>query len=89
MDLLKKIWPMSFKNNDSVQNLVIGVVIYAVAAIIAGLILGVSGLVAGLMPEMLGKLIGLVLGAIGSLIDLYCVGGIVFKFLAYFKVIGE
>lgn len=85
MDFLKKFWPMSFKNNDSVSNLVIGVIVYVVVAILAGVVIALAGLITGWIP-VVGAILGILLGAVGTVIELYTIAGIVFKFLAYFKV---
>ncbi|MBO5952840.1 MAG: hypothetical protein J6Q53_01735 [Oscillospiraceae bacterium] len=78
MDTLKKIFPLSFKNTDSVANLVIGILIYLVGDIIAGAIIG-------LLAKL--PLIGIVFGLIGSLVGLYCLAGIVILVLVYLKVL--
>lgn len=88
MDFLKKFWPMSFKKNDSVSNLVIGVIIYVVVAIIAGLVIGLAGLLTGWIP-VAGPILGILLSVIGTLLEVYTVAGIVFKFLAYFNVLKD
>ena len=80
MDFLKKFWPLSFKNNDSVANLVIGVIIYVVINSIAGVLLPV---VANFLPLMLAWPFKIV----GTLIGIYATAGIVLKFLAYFNVL--
>lgn len=86
MDFLKKFWPASFKNNDSVANLIIGVIVYIVIAIIAGLLIWVAGFLTSWIP-VAGTILGYLLSALGSLVELYTVAGIVFKFLAYFNVL--
>ena len=79
---------MSFKNNDSVSNLVIGVIVYVVVAIVAGLVIGLASLITGWIP-VAGAVIGILLSAIGSLVEVYITAGIVFKFLAYFNVLKD
>ena len=79
---------MSFKKNDSVSNLVIGVIVYVVVAIVAGLLIGLAGLITGWIP-VAGAVIGILLRAIGSLVEVYIIAGIVFKFLAYFNVLKD
>jgi hypothetical protein len=88
MDFLKNFWPMSFKKNDSVSNLVIGVIVYVVVGIIAGLIIGLAGLLTGWIP-VVGPVLGIILSAIGTLVEVYTVAGIVIKFLAYFNVLKD
>ncbi len=85
MDFLKKFWPFSFKNNDCVKNLVIGVILYVVAAIVAGVIIGISAVLLAPLGAV-GAIISIPLSLIGYVIELYVTAGIVFKFLAYFKV---
>ncbi|MBQ2945348.1 MAG: hypothetical protein IJD95_02135 [Clostridia bacterium] len=85
MDTLKKIFPLSFKYVGDVKNLVIGVIIYVVAGIIAGAVIGIAGLLTGI--PVLGAILALVLRVLGSLVDLYVTAGIVIEFLVHFKVI--
>ena len=82
MDILKKIFPLSWKFTGSVANLIIGVLVYLVIGIIGGVALGIVGLIP--LP-----LLGTLLGLVGALIDLYVVGGIVIMFLAHFKVLKD
>lgn len=82
MDVLKKIFPLSWKFTGSVANLVIGVLVYLVVGIIGGVAIGIVGLIP--LP-----LLGTILGLVGGLIDLYVVGGIVIMFLAHFKVLKD
>ena len=82
MDILKKLFPLSFKMTGSVSNLVIGAIIYVVVGIVGGAALGLIGL---LQLPLLGALLGIV----GAVIDLYVVGGIVVMFLYHFKVLKD
>lgn len=82
MDILKKLFPLSFKMTGSVANLVIGVILYLVIGIIGGAALAIVGLIP--LP-----LLGTLLGIVGALIDLYVVGGIVVMFLSHFKVLKD
>ena len=86
MDFIKRFWPATFKNNDSVANLIVSVIIYVVMGIVAGLIIALAGWITGWIP-VLGSLIGVILQALGYIVELYITAGIVFKFLAYFKVL--
>lgn len=85
MDTLKKIFPLSFKYVGDVKNLVIGVILYVVAGIIAGAVIGIAVLLTGI--PVLGAILALVLRVLGSLVDLYVTAGIVIEFLVHFKVI--
>ena len=86
MDLISKIWPATFKNNDCVKKLVVSVIIYVVLGIIAGLLIALAGLATGWIP-VIGPVTGVILKALGAIVEIYVTAGIVFKFLAYFKVI--
>lgn len=79
MDTLKKIFPHAFKvKPEDVSSLVISILIYAV--------LGIAG---GLVITLLSHLpiISIICGALGSLVDLYAIAGIVIAILVYAKVI--
>lgn len=80
MDILKKIFPLSFRFTGSVANLVIGVLIYAVAAAVLGVALGLLGQL---------PLMKLVADLTSSLVGIYCTGGIVIMFLYHFNVLKD
>ncbi len=88
MELLKKLFPFSFKKSEDVANLVISIIIYAVIGLVAGAIIGVSPMLVNWIP-VVGAILGWVLGIIGSIVDLYIVAGIVLKILVYTKVIKD
>ncbi len=77
MDILKKIWPFSFREKKDVAALVITVILHVVADIVIGVLLG---LLAGV------PVVGFIFSLVGSLLGLYITAGIVFTFLHYFKV---
>ncbi len=78
MDILKKIFPLSFKFTQDVANLIIGIIIYVVGGAVAGVLIGVlSHLV----------IVGPIIAIVGSLVDIYCVAGIVIQVLAFTKVL--
>lgn len=85
MDMLKKFFPYSFGAKD-VTALVIKIIVYVVAMVIGGLLLGLIGLISGWIP-VLGAIIGWILGAIGTVIEVYCVIGIVLAILDYLKLL--
>ena len=60
MDILKKLFPLSFKMTGSVANLIIGTIIYLVAEIIVGVVLGLLGAipVVGVIVSLVGAQIG-------------------------------
>ena len=84
MDLLKKLFPISWKYKSEAKDLVIGIIIYLVAGIIGGVLLGVAGLFTGI--PVLGAILGILLRAIGALLDIYVVAGIVIEVLLFAKV---
>lgn len=85
MDALKKIFPYSFGAKDT-GAFVIKIIVYIVATIIGSVLLGLTGAITGWIP-VVGTLVGIILGAIGTLIDVYCVAGIVILVLVYLKVL--
>ncbi len=77
MDMLKKFFPLSFGVKD-LGNLIVKVLIYLVVGIIAGFAIGI---LAGI------PVINLLTGILGTLVDLYCVVGIIVAILDYLKVL--
>ena len=88
MDALRKIFPLSFKKMDSVASLVIGILIYIVAAAIAGIAIWIATMIVGWVPGIGGLLAGLI-GAVGGIIGLYAFVGIVLQILFYCKVLKD
>ena len=86
MEALKKFFPLSYRNNDSILNLVIGCLIYVVVAIVAGLLISLAGLLIGWIP-VLGPILGWVSGIVGWVVEVYVIAGIVIRILSFFKVI--
>lgn len=80
MDILKKLFPLSFKFTGSVANIVIGIIIYVVVGIIGSVAIFLTGIIP--VP-----FVGLLCSILGVIVDLYVVGGIVLLFLSHFKVI--
>ena len=80
MDLLKKLFPISFRCVNEVSNLVIGIIIYAVAGIIGCALIALTGLIN--LP-----LLGVILKLLGGLLDIYVTAGIVIAVLVDCKVI--
>jgi hypothetical protein len=80
MDVLKKIFPLSFRFTGSVSNLVIGVIIYVVASAVLGVALGFMSQLA---------LLKLVADLTSSLVGVYTTGGIVIMFLYHFHVLKD
>ena len=80
MDILKKIFPLSFRFTGSVSNLVIGVIIYLAVSAVLGVLLGFVGQL---------PLMKLVADLTSSLAGLYSTGGIVIMFLYHFNVLKD
>lgn len=80
MDILKKLFPLSWKFTGSVANLIIGVLVYLVVDIVLGVAISLLSSI---------PVVGIIISLIGSLIGLYTVGGIVVMFLAHFKVLKD
>lgn len=78
MNMLKKLFPLSFKVKRGVLNLLINLVIQAVVALLIGALIGILASV---------PVIGVVFAILGSLVDVYLVAGIVIALLYFFDVI--
>lgn len=81
MDILKKIFPLSWAFTKDVANFIIGIIIYVVAGAVIG---AVAGFLAVIIP-----LVGFVFGLVGSLIGIYCTAGIVIQILVFAKVLKD
>ncbi len=78
MDILKKVFPISFKFANDVANLIIGIIIYVVIGAIAPVVLGILGFL---------PVIGWILGIVASLVGIYCLAGIIIEVLVFAKVL--
>lgn len=78
MDLLKKIFPLSFKYVKDVKDLIVGIILYVIGGAIGGVALAIVSII---------PIIGWIFGALGGLIELYVVVGIVLQLLVFFKII--
>ena len=86
MDALKKIFPLSFKRTDTAANLIIGILLYVVVAIVAGALIFLATKLGGWIP-VVGAILGWALGVVGSLIGVYTFAGIVIQILVFAKVL--
>lgn len=84
MDILKKLFPFSFKSTET-NSFVIALIIYVVIAVVGGIIIGVVGSILGSILSILGTLVGLV----GGIVDLYALIGIVLSILVFTKVLKD
>lgn len=79
MDTLNKIFPHAFKvKPQEVSSLIIAILIYIVIGILGGLAITLLSYL---------PIIKIICGALGALMDLYAVAGIVIAVLVYVKVI--
>ena len=86
MDTLKKLFPLSFKYDNSVGNLIVGIIIYLVVGLLAGLLIGLANILVGWIP-VVGALVALIARVLGALVDIYVVGGIVVQVLSFLKIL--
>ena len=87
MDVLKKIFPLSWKFAKDVAGLIIGIIIYLVIDLIPWAV----GLVFGILPEIpvVSNLIGIIMTILGSVIGIYILVGIILLVLVFAKVIKD
>ncbi|MBQ2893257.1 MAG: hypothetical protein IJE24_03895 [Oscillospiraceae bacterium] len=78
MDMIKAYFPFSFDTKD-VKTLIIKIVVYLVIELVVGLVCGLIGLI-----PLIGGIIGWL---VGGVVGLYCLAGIVFAVLDYFKIL--
>lgn len=78
MDLLKKIFPLSFKYTKDITSLIIGIIVHLVVLVVGGFAIWVATFV---------PIIGWLIGALGGVLDLYVAVGVVLQILAFLKVI--
>ena len=88
MVFLKKVFPLSFKKMSSAADLIVGILIYIVAAVVAGVAIWVATAIVGWIPAIGGLLAGII-GAVGGLIGLYSLVGIILQILVYCKVLND
>lgn len=80
MDILKKVFPISFNYASDVAQLIIGILIYVVASVVASVVLWLAGTLT------LGLLGGL-LSIVGWVVNVYVISGIVIQILVFLKVL--
>jgi len=85
MDALRKIFPLSFKENKD-NALIVSIIIYVVALVVGSLLLTVINSLVWFIP-VVGYVIGIICYILGTIIDLYAVIGIVLAALVMAKVI--
>ena len=89
MAFLKKFWPYSFTvEKKNVVSLVVNIIIQLIAAVVAGLLIWIASAITGWIP-VLGWILGILLGAVGTIVDLYCLIGIVVSVLNFCDVLKD
>ena len=89
MELLKKIWFYSFKvERKNVSSLVVNLIVWVVAAFIAGIVLWLATSLTGWIP-IIGWLIGVIVGIAGGAVELYSLIGIVLSILVFLDVLKD
>ena len=88
MDLLKKIFPLSFKRTDSIANLIIGILLYLIVGVVVAALITLSVLIAGWLP-LVGPIIAWALGVVSSLIGVYVLAGIIIQVLVFAGILKD
>ena len=84
MKMLKEIWFYSFKvEKKNVSSLVVNLIVWVVAAFIAGIVLWLATSLTSWIP-IIGWLIGVIVGIAGGAVELYSLIGIVLSILVFF-----
>ena len=87
MDLIKNIWFFSFKvEKKNATSLVVNLIVWVVAAVLAGLVLWLATALTGWIP-LIGGLIGGIVGFVGGVIEIYSVIGIVLSVLKFLDIV--
>ncbi len=89
MKTLKKIWFYSFKvEKKNVSSLVVNLIVWVVAAFIAGIVLWLATSLTSWIP-IIGWLIGVIVGIAGGAVELYSLIGIVLSILVFLDVLKD
>ncbi len=80
MDMLKKIFPISFSFADTLVNLVVGILVYVVGSAAVSVVLGLLAKI---------PLLGIVFSIINWIVGVYAFVGLVLLVLVYLKVVKE
>lgn len=78
MDLLKKIFPLSFKYAKDIGNLIVGIIVYLIVGAVGGVVIWLASLV---------PIIGWLIGTLGGLLDVYVAVGVVLQILVFLKIV--
>ena len=78
MDMLKQIFPLSFGKKEDLTGLIVNIVIYLVAGLVASLAIAILAHT---------PIIGFIIGLLGGLVDLYVLVGIVLSVLDFLELL--
>ncbi len=78
MKTIKQIFPLSFKYDKSIKDLIIGLIIYIVVGAIFGVVIGIVASI---------PVVNLVCGILGTLVEIYVLAGVVLQVLSYLKIV--
>ena len=78
MELIKKIFPLSFTEKNTIGALIINILIQIIVCAIAGVVIAICATI---------PVVGIVIGFVGGFIGLYELIGIVLSILDYAKVL--
>lgn len=88
MDILKKIFPMSWVKAKDSNALVKGIILYIIGAVIAAAVVVISTTILTIIP-IVGPILAWVIGTLGGFIGLYTLIGIILLLLSYFEVLKD
>ena len=88
MDVLKKIFPLSWKFTKDTANFIVGIIIHLLLGFIFGLVAGLAGLLVGWIP-VVGAVLIWALSVVGYVIGLYSLVGLILLILVFCKVIKD
>lgn len=77
LNALKPYFPHAFKAN-SIKDLIINLLIYAVIAFVGGLLLGLLSAI---------PIVGFIFNVLAWVLDIYCVVGVILAILVFLKVV--
>ena len=78
MEILQKIFPFSFKEKKDVAALIVNIIIYVVAGVIAGALIPILDKI---------PVVNIIVSLVGMLVNVYTTAGIVLSILHYLKVL--
>ena len=88
MDVLKKIFPLSWKFTKDTANFIVGIIIHLLLGVIFGLVAGLAAILVGWIP-VVGAVLIWALSVVGYVIGLYSLVGLILLILVFCKVIKD